>query len=204
MSINIDRPRSIGLASGTLWLTTASAAFAIWSLASIGTPAAKRTLICAIIVAAALIAAGVVAMRAALRLPRGASPRTAEEGRAIRRQFAWVFGAEIAALAIANPIAAATGHPKLIPSLSVMIIGLHFLPLAWIFRVPRYYVMGLLFCGIPVVMMLSMSAYAHVGHAVGWFVIPGLGCGIVGALTAAAGLRESWKSMAALRLAPQH
>jgi hypothetical protein len=204
MSINIDRPRSIGLASGTLWLTAASAAFAIWSLASIGTPAAKRTLICAIVIAAALIAAGIVAMRAAIQLPRGVSPRTPEEARALRRQFAWVFGAEMAALAIVIPIAAATGHPKLIPSLSVMIIGLHFLPLAWIFRVPRYYVMGLLFCAVPVVMMLSMSAHARIGNALGWYAIPGLGCGIVGALTAAAGLRESWKSMVALRPAPLH
>jgi len=204
MDTLIDRPRSIGLASGALWATTASAAFAIWSLILIGTPAAKGALIGALVIAAALIATGVVVMRAALRLPSGVSPRTAEEGRVIRRRFAWVFGVEIAALAVVNPILAFTGHGKLLPSLDVMIIGLHFLPLAWIFRVPRYYVMGLLFCAIPTVMLLSMSQHARLGHAVAWFVIPGLGCGLVGAATAAAGLREAWQSVIALRPAPQH
>lgn len=204
MNTLIDRARSIGLAIGALWLTTASAAFAIWSLIVIRTPAAKGTLIGALVIATALIATGVVVTRATLHLPGGVSPRTREEGRAIRRRFAWVFGAELAALAVVNPILAFTGHFKLLPSLDVMIIGIHFLPLARIFRVPRYYVTGLLFCAIPTAMLLSMSQHARVGNAVAWFVIPGLGCGLVGAATAAAGLREAWQSVIALRPAPQH
>jgi|SRR5580658_5160755 hypothetical protein len=203
MNTNIDRPRSIGLAGAALWLTTASAAFVIWALVAIATPAAKGTLVGAIIITAALIAAGIVVLRAALHLPRDASPPTPEK-RAMRRRFTWVFAAEGVLIFVVNTIAIATRHIELIPSLDVIIVGLHFLPLAWIFRVPRYYAMGLLFCAVPVVMMLSMSADSRIGNALGWYAIPGLGCGIVGALTAAAGLRESWKSVIALRPAPQH
>ncbi|HWZ96987.1 MAG TPA: hypothetical protein VN025_04430 [Candidatus Dormibacteraeota bacterium] len=48
----------------------------------------------------------------------------------------WVLGAgAVAALAH-------FGHYALIPQSLGVIIGLHFLPLAWILRAPRYYIMG--------------------------------------------------------------
>lgn len=203
MNTPIDRSRSIGLASGALWLGAAGAAFVMWALVAIATPTANAALIASLVITAALIVTSVVVIRATLHLPGAGAPLTPER-RTLRRRFAWVFVAELAAFAIVNPIAAATGHIELLPSLNVMIVGLHFLPLAWIFRVPRYYIMGLLFCGIPTVMLLSMSEHARIGHALGWFVIPGLGCGLVAALTAVAGLRESWRSVISLRPVPQH
>jgi presenilin-like A22 family membrane protease len=155
-------------------------------------------LIGVLVATAALVATSVLVIRAASHLPASTAPRTVEE-RATGRWFALVVGAEVAALVVVNPVAAATGHVELMPSLNLMIVGLHFLPLAWIFRVPRYYVMGVLFCGIPAGMMLSISADTLVGHPPAWYVIPSLGCGLVAGLTAMAGLREAWQSVVGLR-----
>lgn len=160
-----------------MWLTAVSAVFVIWSLVMIGTPLADGVLIGAIAMTGAVIAAGVVVIRAARRLPKRVSPRTPEE-RATGRRFAWVVGAEVAAFMVVNPVAAVTGHVELIPSLDLTIVGLHFLPLAWLFRVPRYHVMGVLFCAISAATVFSMRADAAVGHALGWYVLPSLGCGL--------------------------
>lgn len=60
-----------------------------------------------------------------------------------------------------------TGHAALLPSLNLVIIGLHFLPLAWLFDVPRYYAMGLLFCAIPIVTLWALPANTMIGSALG-------------------------------------
>ena len=200
MNAPLDRPHAVGLAAGALWLTAVCAAFVIWSLLAIGTPAARDALIGALVITASLIATSIVVIRAALHLPGGDSPPS-PQGLAIRRRFIWVVVAELAALAVVNPIAAVTGHFALIPSLDLIIVGVHFLPLAWIFKVPRYYATGLLFCAIPTVVLFSISKHAFVGQAHAWFVIPSLGCGLVGALTAAAGLREARQSVIRIRSA---
>jgi hypothetical protein len=194
MRAGTGRSRSIGLAGGALWLTAVSAVFVIWSLLMIGTPLADGVLIGALVVTGAVIAASVVVIRAARRLPKRVSPRTPEE-KATGRRFGWVVVAEVAAFMVVNPVAAVTGHVELIPSLDLAIVGLHFLPLAWLFHVPRYYVMGVLFCAIPAATVVSMPANAAVGYTLGWYVVPSLGCGLVAMVTAAAGVREAWRDV---------
>jgi hypothetical protein len=188
------RSRSIGLAGGALWLTAVSAVFVAWSLLLIGTRLADGVLIGAFVVTGAVIAASVLVIRAACRLPKRAFPRTPEE-RATGRRFAWVVAAEVAAFMIVNPVAAVTGHVELLPSINLAIVGLHFLPLARLFQVPRYYVMGVLFCAIPAATVFSLPANAVLGHALDWYVVPSLGCGLVAMVTSAAGVREAWQGV---------
>jgi len=186
------RRRSIGLAGGALWLIAISIVFITWSLLAIETPLARGGLFATLVILGALIAAGVVVIRAALRLPKSIAPRTPEEQQ-MGRRFAWVFGAELLAFAVVNSIIGATGNFALIPSLNLMVVGIHFFPLAKIFRVPRYNVTGLLFCAIPIVTLLAISKQLMVGQTLAWFVVPSLGCGLVASVTAAAGLREAWQ-----------
>lgn len=188
------RPRSIGLAGGALWMIAISLVFVTWSLLAIGTPIATQVLIGTFVLLGALAAAGVVVIRAAMDLPVGNAPRTPEEQQ-IGRRFAWVVGGEVAAFAVVNSVLGATGNFELMPSLNLIVVGVHFVPLARIFRVPRYYFTGLLFCAIPMVVLLSIPKQFVVGHGLAWYVVPGLGCGLVASLTAAAGLREAWQSV---------
>src|SRR5579862_8449700 len=101
MSTPIGRPRSIGLAVGALWLTAVSAAFVVWSLIAIGTSAASDVLIGALVITVALIATGIVVIRAAVHLPASAAPRTPDD-RALGRRFVGVVGVEVAAFLVVN------------------------------------------------------------------------------------------------------
>lgn len=189
ITLAFDRRRTVGLASGSVWLIAVGVFFAAWSLVEIATPGASALLVLTLIGGAALLTFGVTRIRQALRRPRDVPSRTPAD-RAIGRRFGLIVGAELVAIAIANPVAAAFHRFEVIPSLDLFIVGVHFLPLASLFRVPRYYVTGLLFCAIPAFTLLLVPATARVGHAAAWFVAPSLGCGLVAAATGLAGLLE--------------
>ncbi|MCX6143627.1 MAG: hypothetical protein NTZ35_10425 [Ignavibacteriales bacterium] len=198
MNTLAGRRRSIGLVGGALWMIAISIVFITWSLLAIATPIARQVLLGSFVLLGVLVAAGVVVLRGALALPASTTPRSPEE-QLIGRRFAWVFGAEMIAFAVVNSTIAASGDYALIPSLNLIVVGIHFFPLARIFRVPRYNVMGLLFCAIPIVTLLAISKQWMVGQALAWYVVPSLGCGFVASLTAAAGLREAWKCVSESR-----
>jgi hypothetical protein len=141
---------------------------------------------------AALIAIAVVVIRAGLRLPRD-DRAMKPGGNQLRKRFLLVFGVELLAFAIVNPVLAIHRQFELMPAANLVIIGLHFLPLARVFVVPRYYLMGALFCLIPMATIFATSKDFLVGHALAWYVVPTIGCGVVATLTGIAGLRESWQ-----------
>jgi hypothetical protein len=192
------RRRSIGLAGAALWLIGISGVFVTWSLVAIGTPLAGQVLIGTFVLMGAIVAAGIVVIRATVGLPSSRVPRTREE-QLIGRRFAWVFGAEMLAFAVVNTVLGATGNFELIPSLNLIVVGIHFLPLAKIFRVPRYYLTGFLFCAIPVATLIAIPKQVEIGQTLAWYVVPSIGCGLVASLTAVAGLLEAWKNVSQTR-----
>lgn len=184
------KKRMIGLAGAALWLVAISAGFSILSLAMIGTPGARFALIAVAIAAAVYLAIGAGAIRALLRLPGVAPPRTSAD-RLMLRRFAWVGGAEVVAIMVVNGVCAATQHLEAIVPLDLVIVGIHFFPLASIFKVRRYHVMGGLFCAASVLTMALVPSNAQVGAAAAWFVWPTFGCGSSAWVIAALNLREA-------------
>lgn len=189
-----SRRRSIGLAAGSIWLIVISYVFIIWSLLVIGTPEAKKILFGSILLLFILTAIGIIIIRRALRLPKDTAERTHEEKK-IGRRFVFIVGVEVLAFSIVNPILSITENYELMPSLNLIIVGIHFFPLALIFRVPRYIYTGLLFCIIPVITLVIFPKQFQIGQTTAWFVLPSLGCGIAAILTAFAGLGEAWKTV---------
>ena len=184
--------RIIGMAGGTLWLIAVSAGFAILSLVWMGTPMAKAALVGVVGLVMLLLGINVRAMRAARGIPGALPPRTAEE-RAIIRNFGYIILAEVVGLAAVNSLCQIYNQYGLMAPLDLIIVGLHFVALARLFQVPRYSVMGWLFCVVPIATMLALPERAQVGHAPAWFVIPSLLCALVVWLTAVANLREIFR-----------
>jgi len=87
----------------------------------------------------------------------------------------------------------------LIAPLDLIVVGLHFLPLARLFAVPRYNITAALFCAIPVATMMLIPVGGRIGEALGWFVVPSVGCAAVASTTAWAGLREVRRFVVAVR-----
>jgi len=184
-----QRRRNLGLAGGSLWLTVIGTACATWSLFVVQSTLATVLLAVMGIFAVGLVLYGIAMTRGVLQSPFvNAVPPS--RGRKIMRQFGMIFAAEIGAIAVVYVACVKTHHWRFIVPLSIVIVGLHFLPLARLFRVPRYYVTGALFCAIPIVTMLSVPAHAHIGHSLSWITIPAVGGGLVSLATAWAGLNE--------------
>jgi len=184
----------IAMAGAALWLVAISAVFTILSLAMIGTSAARFALVGVAVAAVVYLAIGVGVIRAVLRSPGAIPPRTPEE-RVVMRRFVWVVIAEVVAIMVVNAVCAITQHLDPIVPLDVLIVGIHFLLLASIFKVPRYYTLGALFCIVSVLTLVLYPASAQVGAAAAWFVLPALGCTPVAWATAAFNLREARQSI---------
>lgn len=198
MDANSGRKRCIGLIGGALWMIIISAVFGIWSLILIATTWAEQILVVASIIIVLLIIINIAEMRAALNMPKNSVPPAPEEKKMWRR-FAWVFGTEIFAFSIVNPIVGAMGRYELMPSLNLIIVGIHFIPLVKIFHVPRYYITGILFCLIPIAVLVAVPKEFTVGETLAWYVYPSLGCALVAIITAVAGMYEAWKTIYKLR-----
>ena len=182
-------------AGGAIWLISISGAFAIGSLIAIGTTAARLVLIPAIAIVAALVACGFFVIRAAAGRPADA-PGSQEKG--VDRRFFWVVGLEVLTISVVNAWAANTGRTARIPALDLIIVGVHFLPLASMLHRPRYYPMGVLFCAVAIATLLWVPQDFRVGGAPGWFVLPSLGCSLVAAATGSLGLRDAWRAAKAV------
>jgi hypothetical protein len=60
--------------------------------------------------------------------------------------------------------------------LILIVVGIHFMPLAKLFGVPRYTTLGFLFCLVSVLTLLLVPAHAHIGTVFTRFVYSSLGC----------------------------
>ena len=181
--------RNLGLAGGSLWLIEVGTAFAIWTLFTIHSSLATVLLASVAIAAVALLIFGIRLMLTARRLPHGLVDDPSRRRR-IGLRFGIIFAAEAVACWAVAVACLSTHHWKWIVPLQLIVVGLHFLPLARLFDVPRYNLLGALFCAIPIVTILSTASSAHIGHAFSWIAIPSLGCGLVALIIGAAGLDE--------------
>jgi hypothetical protein len=184
----------LGMAGAAIWLVAISTVFTVLSLTVIGAPVPRFVLASVVLAAILHLVIGVAVIRAILRSPGAIPPRTTED-RVMLRRFVAVVIVEVIAIMVVNGISAVTQHLELLVPLDLLIVGIHFLPLACIFRVPRYYVMGGLFCLVTVLTLVLIPVHAQVGAAAAWFVIPTFGCTAVGWATAAFNLREVTMSL---------
>jgi hypothetical protein len=164
----------LGLAIGTFWLIIASigAVFSItgnfWNKTN-----TRTALIVVLVIVVMLLAVSIRHIFAALKLP--AEPRSPRLRR-IGKLFAVIVALEIVAIGLVSHVCSITGHLSLLVPLELIIIGIHFIPLAKIFGVPRYAVLGLLFCAVSILTLLLVPADAHLGTVTTRCAYSLLGC----------------------------
>jgi len=184
-----ERRRNLGLAGGCLWLIAVGTVFGAWSLLAVRSSWATSLLAAILAIALTLIVLGIAMIRGVLRLPFLPAERPSG-GRRLMRQFGMIVAAEGLACTAVSLACLFTHQWSFIVPLNLIIVGLHFLPLAKLFDVPRYNITGILFCTIPILTMLSVPASAHIGNALSWIAVPSIGCALVALATAWAGLYE--------------
>jgi hypothetical protein len=98
-----------------------------------------------ILVISLLIVVGLLA--ASLRLWRNSG-----------KWFGLIFTSEAALIAIASIVLGNTGHDALIPPVIALIVGLHFLLLAQLFRLPLYNVTGIAMSALALACIIAVIA----------------------------------------------
>jgi uncharacterized membrane protein YvlD (DUF360 family) len=183
-----------------MWLIVVGTVYAAWSLLEVRSSVATSLLAAISIVGAGLMLFGIAMTRAVARLPfLPANSDSYAQGRRLMRRFGMIFAAEAVAIAVVSVVCMHTHHWRFIVPLVLIIVGLHFLPLAKLFAVPRYYVTGGLFCVISIATMLAVPAHAHIGQSLSWITIPSVGCGVVSLVAAWAGLDEVQRFLESFR-----
>jgi hypothetical protein len=91
--------------------------------------------------------------------------------------FGLIFASEAALIAIASIALGNTGHDALIPPIIALIVGLHFLLLAPLFRLPLYNVTGLAMSAQAFVCIIAVIAgWRPAGDSLSfWSSVVGLG-----------------------------
>jgi hypothetical protein len=144
-----------GLAFGAAILTLFGLA---WAMAALLNYRAHPhwAVILALWIAASLIAAAVFRMICPGGTAAADPNRAAAEGKRAGMWFGIIFGLEGALIAGAAILLSANGLQNWIPVAAAAIVGIHFLPLARLFRVPLYY-----FTGIVSVIAAAASFAVH-------------------------------------------
>ncbi len=135
------------------------------------------------LVAIAVISIFLITRAVVLRRSAEVLPVDENVERASRRTrwFRVIFVLEIAFIVAGVAICHATGHPELGIPVAVAIVGLHFFPMAPLFRARSFYSTGALLCLLAVLTVLllpSRTTFESVRiHA--WWAVVGFGAAII-------------------------
>lgn len=180
----VNRGFYIGLAIGQLWLAAISTSFVsmLWILGQ--NPAqVALILIGVVLVGLILLVAALFLLRSSLRLPNETSPEMVARSKSIGKKIGLLFGLVLIMEGVI--IGALTGllsqanHGDWSTPVMYFIVGLHFFPLAFIFRVRPYLVLGCLWVIITVLTVIFTPASLIVGQGTSaWVFFPIAGCGV--------------------------
>ncbi len=156
---------------GTLWGSIGVGGLRDW--------AAPWPILAVLLIGIALLGGGVSLWRGSGRL---SDAGVADEGRP--REGLWfgiIFGLEGAAIAVASFLCNATGHTDLFAPIMALIVGIHFFPLAWLFRFGAHYVTGALLCLVGLATLLVVPVTATLGgrEIMARALVVGGGCAVI-------------------------
>ena len=181
----VNRGFYIGLAIGQIFLTVLSTAYAsiFWVLGQ--NPVQVSLIVIGVgLVGLVLLAASLLLLRNALRLPNTVSPEDAALSRSIGRKIGLRFGlvvlAEGVIIGIVCALLSQANHGDWVMPMIYFIVGLHFIPLAFVFRVRSYLVLGGLWMLISLLTVILTPASPMLGQGMSaWVFFPIVGCGVV-------------------------
>ncbi|WP_037465889.1 hypothetical protein [Shimazuella kribbensis] len=92
-------------------------------------------------------------------LTNSTNPEEKEHWKKVNRKFSLVFGLEGVAILITSVICNVTNHFEVFFPIVAIIVGVHFFPLAQLFRVSFYHVTGIILCVLGIItFFLPMNA----------------------------------------------
>lgn len=136
-------------------------------------------------------------LRYARSLPKAVSPEDKAIGKKIGIWFGIVFGIESVLIALASILLSIFQLDRFIASAIALIVGIHFLPLARLFRVPTYYITGALLIMLALIAIVALLLGLTIAgpSPYNWSLFVGMGVTLVLWLTGASVSRFGLKVM---------
>jgi hypothetical protein len=130
-------------------------------------------------------------------LPKEPYPEDGARGRSIVRGFGIIFGLEIVLIALASTLLSIFPLSRFIAPTTALIVGIHFIPLARLFRINVGYVTGTLLCVLALIALVALLVGVPLAGSspYHWSLFVGIGATLVLWLTDLFMMRFGWKSI---------
>jgi hypothetical protein len=177
----LPRPAARGIASGIFFLTFFGAFWGFISAAFMSGTFQIVAFILVGLVTLAFFGLGIMILRYARSLPKTLSPEDAAVGKKISLWFGIVFGLEMILIALANIVLSYFQVRSFIAPVTALIVGIHFLPLARLFRVSVYYITGALLSLLALIALAALLLGLPIGgpSPYNWSLLVGIGTTLV-------------------------
>jgi hypothetical protein len=179
----IDRPQESsagptlrGLASAVLFLAFFSTLWVVVGIGGLNGLDETGLALLTVLIELALFVAGGSLSRTARRLPQLAAGAVAGQQRCKNRWFLIIFGAELLLILIAHVVLSLINRLDLFIPATMFIVGVHFFPLAALFRVKIYYPAGALLCVLVIATLLAVPQRLKIDgfQIAAWHAVLGL------------------------------
>ncbi len=165
----------MGVTSGSLVLICFATIWTLQALQGLDEWGSWTVLVINGVVTVALLALGLSTQQAVRRLHQEKeTPEEQARGKQIAKRFRLVVGVEFMAIAAALVLLRLFQHPEFIAPLICLIVGLHFLPLAFLFEVRGYFPLGAVVSLLGGGALLALLFDLTLGGLYTWSVIVGL------------------------------
>ena len=193
---SLSRAYALGLSYGNFWLVAAGLGFAILDAFNINTTfqGTLLSVIGILLLGGCLLFFWIRCLRLSYSIPRSStgSGRISATRRGI---FMGLIALEFIGWGAVNAVIGSHALFDWIVPIDLLVIGAHFIPLAIVFNVPAYLVMGILWIVAVVSVMLLFPSTTILGHVSVWTTIPSLCCVVITWLTSLYLLNTLMKSL---------
>lgn len=184
----MTRASALGLGYGSVWLVTAGLAFGLLDVRTLNTTVGGTVLSLGgvVLVGGTLLVLCVRFLRRGSALPTTGAGMLSIRG---RRLFGGLILLEIVGWTVLDVTLGRHHQEVWIVPLDLLLIGAHFIPLAVVFRVPAYLVMGVLWLVSIASSMVIWPSTMVIGRASAWATLPSVCCIAITWLTVVVVLR---------------
>ncbi len=174
----MTRAYALGLGYGSIWLVSACLASGVLDIFGIVTTLQETifSLLGLFLVGGALLYLCIRFLRLGYTLPRSTAGKISAVG---ARIFGGLILLEVIGWGVLDTTLSSRGLAIWIVPVDLLIIGAHFIPLAFVFKVPAYLAMGLLWLLAIIGVIVAVPSTAIIGHESAWYTLPSICCVVI-------------------------
>jgi tetrahydromethanopterin S-methyltransferase subunit G len=180
-SQGLPREAVQSLASGIFFLTFFGGAWALWGTSFLQGALHIGAYVLIGLITLAFFVIGARLSRYARTLPQATALEDVATGKRIGRWFGIVFGAEVVLILLAAILLSRFGAGRFIAPMIALIVGVHFFPLAGLFHVRAYYLVGALLCLLALIAIVALLLGLQIAGPSpdSWSYFVGIGAALV-------------------------